>query len=501
MKKLIDFLDFEYEYVDTFSFEKNGIQIIETINTIEIYNDVFRTIPLFITKMEDSILIFSNFINFYNLNEVDKTIDKTGLWEIILYGFAIGTRTLYKNIQQMPSASKIVINKETLTYSIERYWDFQVKEDSSIQNIDDAADGLFNLLKNTFSEIPTNLNYCTGISGGMDSRITLAFLSNSLTKQHLDLFTYGFNKKIYEYKYAKEISKKLNYEIPTFHKLDKFSYYDSISYLPYFTGGQISINHSPLFSYLNKSKLHTKNKILIATSYSEIIFSLKTEKKYTEETLSLQIKLNNSTHVPDEIKESIQNDLNMIKTEYNSNKSFSNINDYLYLTEQHPKFHEYLTYLFSSKIKIINPYTNFKLLTYVMSIPKELRFRKRLQDKILKDYFHLDDKNVSSSRFEWKEIGSNIEWIKFKVMNKANVILRILSKGSFQIMNPYQTEEQARLLHQFFLKDLEKTLSNFYKIDLIDMKTFEHYNHLPISSLDVIERYHILSLGEIINAR
>ncbi|MCP4552060.1 MAG: hypothetical protein GY834_08505, partial [Bacteroidetes bacterium] len=69
-----------------FDYRKNGIQIIEDENNIEIYNDIFRTEPLFIAKStEGDLILFSNFEDFYTFNNVDKDIDETGFWEIILF--------------------------------------------------------------------------------------------------------------------------------------------------------------------------------------------------------------------------------------------------------------------------------------------------------------------------------------------------------------------------------------------------------------------------------
>lgn len=495
-QNLITFLDFKYELVEKFAIERNGIQIIEMDNKIEIYNDVFRTIPLFITKEDNKIIIFSNYINFYNLKH-KLNIDKIGFWETILFGFALGTRTLYQNIKQMTSASKIIINKKDMSYTIERYWDFQVDEDHSIKDENSAAKGLYSILNKNFAKIENDKKYFTGISGGMDSRITLAFLTNHIKKENLNLFTFGFSDKIYEYKYAKEISKKLNLHKPEFHKLDKLTYYNSIKFMPYFTGGQISINHSPLYSYLDK--LEPNKEILIATSYSEIIFSLKTEEKKSEKILSFENKVNNCEQIDDKIKKNILDDLNLIKDNYSKTNCFSSIDDYLYLTEQHPKFHEYLTFLFKEKVEVFNPYTDFELLKYVISIPKQFKYRKKLQDNILNNNFNLMDKNVSSSRFEWGDAGGKLEWIQFKLINRINIILRIITRGRIEILNPYQTEEQSRLMYAYFQKIVNKELLSFYKKDLISEKNFKFFEKLPLKSQDVIERYHLLSLGEIIN--
>ena len=115
-----------------YNVRQNGIQIIEDKNRIEIYNDVFRTAPLFIAKdVENNLIVFSNFDDFYDFENVNKVIDEVGFWEIVLFGSGLWDRTLYKNVNQMPGASKIVIDRVTNKYTIERYWDFNVEEDAS----------------------------------------------------------------------------------------------------------------------------------------------------------------------------------------------------------------------------------------------------------------------------------------------------------------------------------------------------------------------------------
>ena len=48
-----------YKIVEKFNINENGIQIIEGDNEIEIYNDPFRTVPLFITKDKTTKKMFS----------------------------------------------------------------------------------------------------------------------------------------------------------------------------------------------------------------------------------------------------------------------------------------------------------------------------------------------------------------------------------------------------------------------------------------------------------
>jgi asparagine synthetase B (glutamine-hydrolysing) len=248
--------NFQYSKVKTFDIKQNGIQVIEDENKLEIYNDPFRTIPLFITKDEnDKLIIFSNFDDFYKMENVDKTIDEAGFWEIVLFASGLWTRTLYKYVEQMPAASKIVIDKNTNEYKIERYWDFDIKEDKSIDSIEKAAKGLYDKLDSIFSKLDRNQKYIMGISGGMDSCITLAFLSKYIPKENLELFTYGFDERLLEYKYACEVAEALGYNKPKFHKLTKESYENAMNYLPQMSGGQIGINHCHITSFLRENNL------------------------------------------------------------------------------------------------------------------------------------------------------------------------------------------------------------------------------------------------------
>ena len=167
-----------YINVKNFNIKQNGIQIIEDNNKIEIYNDPFRTVPLFITKdLKGKLIIFSNFEDYYKFENVDKSIDEAGFWEIILFGSGLWTRTLYTNVEQMPAASKIIVDKITNEYQIEKYWDFNIVENKSINSLEKAAKGLYNRLDAIFSKLDRNQKYVMGMSGGMDSRITLAIIN------------------------------------------------------------------------------------------------------------------------------------------------------------------------------------------------------------------------------------------------------------------------------------------------------------------------------------
>jgi len=486
-----------YTNVEIFDIKKNGIQIIENDNKIEIYNDPFRTVPLFISKNKnEELIIFSNFEDFYKFENVDKTIDEAGFWEIVLFGSGLWTRTLYKNVKQMPAASKIIIEINTNKYKIEKYWDFNIKVDESIDSMEKAAQGLYDRLDGIFSKLDKNQKYVMGMSGGMDSRITLAFLSKYIPKENLELFTYGFDERLLEYKYACEVVVFLGYNKPKFHKLTKDSYKKAMDYLPQISGGQIGINHCHIIDFLQE---YTQNNILISTSYSEVAFSLLVDCNKNEVESTLEKSINGMLNIRQDIIANIKDDLSLTMNSYYQAEQFSSKNEYIYQTERHVKFHEYLSFCISTFSKTKNPFHSLELIQYVMSIPNHLKCKKNLQDYILKNYFDIQIDNISSSRFQWKDAGSKIyDWYNFKFLNRLNAVLRLLTKGHIQLFNKYQTEEQDRLLYRDFHKDLKKTTQKFVNHGLMNEKQKREWDVLPLRSSGISERYNLISLGKLV---
>jgi len=504
--KILD--NVKYTNVKQFNIEKNGIQVVKSVDKIEIYNDPFRTVPLFITKTQkNELIIFSNFEDFYTMQNVNKEIDEAGFWEIVLFGSTVWRRTLYKNVEQMPSASKIVINKSTNEYSIERYWDFNVEEDKSINSIEKAAKGLYDRLDTIFSKLDTNQKYTMGMSGGMDSRITLAFLSKYIPKENLELFTYGFDERLLEYKYACEIAEALGYNKPKFHKLTKDSYKKAMEYLPQMSGGQIGINHCHILDYMKANNLEKHNQI--SNYFSDALFGYdciypKKQENINENYYSKY--LDNIEYLPNNIKEIMKTDAKNIFKDFNTQSNFSSLSEYKYLTERNQKFHSYLAFIQNSDLVL----ANYDLLNYMLSVPIQYREQKILIDYILEHNFvnispH-NVQNISSRDFNGVSLGFTLEnkflglikWYEFKFINRVNAILRPLTKGKIKLLNKYQTEEQERLLYRDFYTELKSATSKFVDMGIITKSQKIYWDKLPLRNNGVGERFGLISLGQLI---
>ena len=496
--------NFPYKETKEFNIKQNGIQIIEDNEKIEIYNDPFRTISLFITEdLSGELIIFSNFEEYYTFKNVDKTIEEAGFWEIVLFGSGLWTRTLYKNVKQMPSASKIVIDKKTNKYKIERYWDFNIEEDNSINSIEKAAQGLYDRLDSIFSKLDRTKKYVMGMSGGMDSRITLAFLSKYIPKENLELFTYGFDERLLEYKYACEVAEALGYNKPKFHKLTKESYKKAIDYLPQMSGGQIGINHCHILDFLQNDNF--EDNIQISTYFSDAIFGWDSvsEKNIEENNQNFYIKfIKDNNLLNEKIKNKIITDSKNIFSKLDKNSNYCSLEEYKYVTERNQKFHLYMASIQDKFIQTNLVYADYDLLKYTLSMPLKYREQKKILDYLLDNHFKnissRDFKNISS-RFQWgSKFSGQIEFYWFKYLNRVNAVLRPLTKGYIQLFNKYQTEEQDRLLYRDFHKDLKEATHKFVKLGLMNEEQKEQWDNLPLRSSGIGERFGMISLGALV---
>ncbi len=503
----------ESSIVSEFNIKNNGIQIVDSANQIEIYNDPFRTVPLFVySGKNNDLYIFSNFEEFYELEGVDKNIDEVGFWEIILFGGGLWTRTLYTYVKQMPSATKIIIDKGTSQYKIERYWDFNVIEDKSIDSLEKAAKGLYVILDNIFSSLNREDKYVMGMSGGMDSRITLAFLSKYIPKEKVELFTYGFDERLLEYKYACEIAKALGYEKPEFHKLTAGSYRYALSYLPKMSGGQVGINHCHILDYLQTRDASGCRQI--STYYSDAIFgwdsSYPKSVKNVAENFYIEA-INDIDFLSEDIKEFIRNDSLNIFEGMDSGANFSSLNEYKYVTERNQKFHMYMASIQDRYIGNEMIYADYDLLVYFLSVPLVYREQKRMIDYLFDHYFESVHsgkiRNISSrvlrggvNSFQWGGAATRlIGYYSFKLLNRVNAILRPITKGRVQIFNKFQTEEQDRLLHKNFHEDLKGATNKCVELGLMSNAQKREWDKLPLRSTGIGERYAFIGLGKLLN--
>ena len=508
-------IDLDYLSTTNFDIRQNGVQLIETAESINIYTDPFRTIPVFITVlMDQTVFVFSDFDKIYQLEGVNKTVDTAGFWEIILFGTGLWTRTLYLNIKQMPSAAKLTIDRETGKYSISRYWNYNVEIDPTLTSSEKVSDGLLAVLDSAFSDLHPSDVYLSGLSGGLDSRVNMAMLSRHVNKEKIKCFTFGFDSSILEHKFAANIAKELDLAKPDFFRLSPCNYWNALMYLPKSSGGQIGINHSHVLEYLNKIKASEDNALFVSTYFTDALFGYACPDRKsidTPQSCTYLKRLKRNNFIAQEIKDLIADDINNLVEGYdNSRYNYGNVDEYVYITERNHKFHMYLGFL-QGKILPTQPiYANYDLLCYCLSIPIELRFGKKIIDRLLERHFPsigLDRvESISSRSFSAgvssapgkNKIQKVANYISFRGHNVANSLLREYVSPDYQFFNQYQTEEQERNIRTDFKGQLKYAASRILELGLFDIYARNFYEKIPIRSSNINESYTMISLAQIL---
>ena len=496
--------------VDKHVVGKNGVQIVNTAVGYDVYNDAFSSIPVFITTLLDGrLFLFSDFRDFYNRHDVLPKVDLAGFWEILLFGSCLHTRTLYHSVFQLPSASRIQINFEKKTFVIKSDWNFIVEENPGIVSMEQAALGLYERLRERFGEYSDDDKYIMGLSGGLDSRLSLAFLSQSIN--NLDTFTFGFSFKLYEAVQAVKVAQALKVKAPVFHKLTKNSYVQALDYLPYISGGQISINHCHMIDYFKNTEWD--GRIQISNYFSDALFGFaaKSEKSYTrlEDTAEF-LTLNKTNFLSVDIRDEIIDDLKKVYQRYDKSANFSSFNEFKYVVERNSKFHALLAFSQGRFIKTDLAYANFELLKYMLSVPLKFREHKAILDFVFKKFFKSvsTDKlmTVSSRGFKHCEktsfsgrLNQLNDVCQFKICNASNSFLRKITGGKVQILNPFQTEELDRILYRDFRTILYRSSLELLQKQIISGEAVSFFNKIPFRGMGSSVRFSLISLATLLS--
>lgn len=485
-----------------FDINHKGLHKIEDENYLTIFSDLFRSVPLYVYEDHLGIWLFSDFENFYEHHHFDQEIDEVGFWETILYGTPLWSRTLYKKIKQLPSASKIVINKRSLKFDIERYWKFDIQEDTMIKSIGEAAEGLNSHLNRIFSAFDVGKTYFMGLSGGLDSRLSLAYLSSRLPKENLNLFTFGFDERILEYKYSRSVANALGYENVSFHRMLPCFYREALEYMPIKSCGQIAISHCHILSFLKNVKL--EGGLHISNFYSDALLGYATKLPKSDpieyDSAYYFKKLHSYRFLNSKVIDAISNDIYEITSGFNGSSNYSSIDEYIYITERNSKFHMNLAWLHSQFVETISPYADVELFKFMISVPLKYREQKIIIDEIFNLFFpklKMENTGQISSRFALR-FSTPLDWYKFRLINFINGILRKGTQGHLQLFNKFQTEEHERLLFTCFNKDLKSATKKFVDLNLMSSDSKKYFDRLPFRGVEADMRFSILSMNKLI---
>lgn len=464
----------EYEGINPANFfEKKGIFVKETDQYFEVYNDPYCSIPVYIYTNEKEVSITSSF---EKLLQNPLHIDAVGVYETLYFESALHDRTMFCEIRQLPAASCVKVNKETLKFDISSYWDFEIMENCNIRSEDEAVDMVWEALCDAFKGYKDK-ELLMGISGGVDSRLSMCVLNHVADINKVDTFTFGHNKKILDYMLAKKVCEELGCKKKTqFFKLDGESYLQSLS-LPIKSGGAVGVQHAHAYWCIQQTNV--ENKTLISNYYSDAVMGYDCVKIDYEDTVEncdyYKTVIENRWSLPWEIQQKIIDDIRKITDRRKKNANFSCYNEFIYLVERNPKFHVKLSHMYNEFMEVALPYAQFKVLQTMISLPLKYRYRKKIEHLILSGKFK-DMKDISSTRYAafdneeqslFKKIYYDVGFLKMRAINFMNCGLNMISAGKIQIPNKYITENHLMIMNRFFTEYKKEACTDLFEYGLI----------------------------------
>ena len=194
--------------------------------------DKIRSVPLFFINIKNDFFIDCDPKNLVNLNKFDKTIDENVKLEIAMSGFAIGNKTIYKNLHSLKAGEAGLFQDNNFEY-VQYYKYFgEIVNKNFDEYLGELSEVTLNIFRKMLDEIG-NKQIIIPLSAGNDSRLVASILKH-LGATNVKCYSYGTAGN-FEAKIAKIIAHKLGYEwkfIPLTHKSEK-KYYASNDYKKY----------------------------------------------------------------------------------------------------------------------------------------------------------------------------------------------------------------------------------------------------------------------------
>lgn len=132
---------------------------------------------------------------------VTRTPSALSLHKLFAYGYLPAPHALYEKTAKLPAGHFMVVDLDTCTPKIERYWQFVLEPDSALgaRGDESLAEELRHLLveataRRLVSDVPIGIF----LSGGLDSSAILAAATKRVPGNSLNTFTIGFTEESYD---------------------------------------------------------------------------------------------------------------------------------------------------------------------------------------------------------------------------------------------------------------------------------------------------------------
>ena len=179
--------------------------------TLYVLNDILGRLPVYYRKNDEGIII-SRYMKFISGFDENISFDKIGMGEYLLFGYLLGERTLFKNIQQLRPSTFILANNSKISFKIINNFNFENKQNRGKNQKEMVSDLNYLFSQACLNRLNNDKINLLALTGGMDSRIIASCLAKNQIpfKTTTMIFKNGAEKE--EAYVAKEISKIFNAE-------------------------------------------------------------------------------------------------------------------------------------------------------------------------------------------------------------------------------------------------------------------------------------------------
>ncbi len=170
--------------------------------TLKIANDRLGLHPLYYSQTGRGLIFGSGVRALLVDPHVSREVDRVAIQEYLTFDHILGQRTLLAKVQLLPQASLLTYSPDRL--EIRRYYDLRYETEYPLRTEQAYFEELMTLLRQAMQrQAPQELSAGLMLSGGLDSRMLLALLSEQAKSRPVETFTWSIPGS-YDARFARE---------------------------------------------------------------------------------------------------------------------------------------------------------------------------------------------------------------------------------------------------------------------------------------------------------
>ena len=139
-----------------------------------------------------------------------REIDTESVAKYLFYGFVPTPRTIFKGIRQLEPGHSLLLNTGERKFSVSRFFKLDFTPKNRLSEYEQKSTFVDLFAESVKSQMVSDVPVGVFLSGGIDSSLVLAMLSQSVNPAEITAFSIGFNESQYnESVFAAQVARKL----------------------------------------------------------------------------------------------------------------------------------------------------------------------------------------------------------------------------------------------------------------------------------------------------